>query len=83
MSPLTNLQLQSGEAMALCREIQPRSLKVNTLLKSFPLSRVRGSSDRPVAAFARLLHLSLFVALRAYSVRDLSRHDNEVCPSGG
>ncbi|XP_072938143.1 synaptotagmin-4 isoform X2 [Epargyreus clarus] len=27
VSPLSSLQLQSGEAMALCREIQPRSLK--------------------------------------------------------
>ncbi|XP_013140319.1 PREDICTED: synaptotagmin-4-like [Papilio polytes] len=28
VSPLSGLQLHSGEAMALCREIQPRSLKV-------------------------------------------------------
>lgn len=31
VSPLSNLQLQSGEAVALCREIQPRSLKVSYL----------------------------------------------------
>ncbi|CAG5059355.1 unnamed protein product [Parnassius apollo] len=30
VSPLSNLQLQSGEAMALCREIQPRSLKMRS-----------------------------------------------------
>ncbi|CAK1542307.1 unnamed protein product [Leptosia nina] len=31
VSPLSNLQLQSGEAMALCREIQPRSLKMRSV----------------------------------------------------
>lgn len=31
VSPLSSLQLQSGEAMALCREVQPRSLKVSAL----------------------------------------------------
>ncbi|KAJ8718366.1 hypothetical protein PYW08_002603 [Mythimna loreyi] len=31
VSPLTSLQLQSGEAMALCREIQPRSLKMRSV----------------------------------------------------
>ncbi|KOB75929.1 putative Synaptotagmin-4, partial [Operophtera brumata] len=33
VSPLSSLQLHSGEAMALCREIQPRSLKVRTFMK--------------------------------------------------
>ncbi|XP_026325950.1 synaptotagmin-4 [Hyposmocoma kahamanoa] len=31
VAPLSNLQLQSGEAMALCREIQPRSLKMRSV----------------------------------------------------
>ncbi|XP_022129305.1 synaptotagmin-4 [Pieris rapae] len=31
VSPLSTLQLQSGEAMALCREIQPRSLKMRSV----------------------------------------------------
>lgn len=31
VSPLSNLQLHSGEAMALCREIQPRSLKMRSV----------------------------------------------------
>lgn len=31
ISPLSNLQLHSGEAMALCREIQPRSLKMRSV----------------------------------------------------
>ncbi|VVC97099.1 unnamed protein product [Leptidea sinapis] len=35
VSPLSNLELHSGEAMALCREIQPRSLKVVTIFLEF------------------------------------------------
>ncbi|CAH1637423.1 unnamed protein product [Spodoptera littoralis] len=31
VAPLTSLQLQSGEPMALCREIQPRSLKMRSV----------------------------------------------------
>ncbi|RVE54253.1 hypothetical protein evm_001080 [Chilo suppressalis] len=31
VAPLSTLQLQSGEAMALCREIQPRSLKMRSV----------------------------------------------------
>ncbi|XP_063830198.1 synaptotagmin-4, partial [Ostrinia nubilalis] len=31
VSPLSTLQLHSGEAMALCREIQPRSLKMRSV----------------------------------------------------
>ncbi|XP_053611625.1 synaptotagmin-4 isoform X2 [Plodia interpunctella] len=31
VAPLTNLQLQIGDAMALCREIQPRSLKMRSV----------------------------------------------------
>ncbi|XP_045538948.1 synaptotagmin-4 [Papilio machaon] len=31
VSPLSGLQLHSGEAMALCREIQPRSLKMRSV----------------------------------------------------
>ncbi|KAL4710941.1 hypothetical protein ACJJTC_017906 [Scirpophaga incertulas] len=31
VSPLSSLQLHSGEAMALCREIQPRSLKMRSV----------------------------------------------------
>ncbi|XP_060804457.1 synaptotagmin-4 [Amyelois transitella] len=31
IAPLCGLQLQSGEAMALCREIQPRSLKMRSV----------------------------------------------------
>ncbi|XP_059047862.1 synaptotagmin-4 isoform X2 [Achroia grisella] len=31
VAPLSSLQLQSGEAMALCREIQPRSLKMRSV----------------------------------------------------
>ncbi|XP_050669900.1 synaptotagmin-4 [Leptidea sinapis] len=31
VSPLSNLELHSGEAMALCREIQPRSLKMRSV----------------------------------------------------